>query len=95
MKKKKVLGLFVLLAVMIFTSVFRQCNLDNVDRSKPGLCDRRCCCGWKVLEYKDAVNYNDNDVWTTVGVTGGGTSQNGSSVMWFYNPAVVPRYFLR
>lgn len=43
---------------------------------------------WQVLEYKDAVAYNANNVWTTEGVSGGIIDPlTNSSVLWFYYPA--------
>ena len=42
---------------------------------------------WQVLEYKDAVAYNANNVWTTEGVSGGIIDPlTDSSVLWFYYP---------
>lgn len=40
--------------------------------------------GWEILEYKDAVAYNSNGVWSTYGTSGGGTRSNGASMLWFY-----------
>ena len=41
---------------------------------------------WQVLEYKDGVAYNANNVWTTSGVSSGGVHVDGSSILWFYYP---------
>lgn len=40
--------------------------------------------GWRVLDYKDAVDSNLNGVWTTAGEMGGMTRPNNATVLWFY-----------
>lgn len=42
--------------------------------------------GWQVVEYKDAVAGNANNVWTVNGFPSGTVDANGSSVLWFYYP---------
>ncbi len=39
---------------------------------------------WQVLDYKDAVPYNSNSVWTISGASGGTYEADGDSLMWFY-----------
>ena len=39
---------------------------------------------WNVLDYKDAVSYNTNGVWTISGASGGTTEGDGDTLLWFY-----------
>jgi hypothetical protein len=41
---------------------------------------------WRVIEYKDAVASNRNNVWTISGISGGAMDANDSTVMWFFYP---------
>ena len=40
--------------------------------------------GWQVIEHKDAVEHNANNVWTANGVSGGDIDSSGNSILWFY-----------
>ncbi|SEM73708.1 VPLPA-CTERM protein sorting domain-containing protein [Syntrophus gentianae] len=82
MKRLLSLGLF-LVTMLVFSAGAHAYTLTWVPESKDYAVGETVS-GWTVLEYKDAVAYNSNGVWTTSGSPGGDTRPNGATIMWFY-----------